>query len=356
MPPPLPQTGKAGALVEAVRLLVTLATTAVGFQVGRSWNSWFRTMESEFAVITGALVGAGVGYVLGGVIGRVIRATLDDSPGMLAKLSGPQLLSGTVGLVCGVIVGAAASAPFVALLPGVVGWPAAALVVLILASFGARVFGQRGASLWSPEPTSVRVSAGSSHLIDSSAAIDGRILHLARAGLVRSDVWVPAFVVDELQGIADAHDRSRRRRGRRGLDVLDGLREVEGIEFRVLEETVPEAVDVDAKLLALASRYEAVLVTTDHNLARAAGLRGIDVINPHELGEALRPGLAAGDEVEVAIEKLGSEPGQGVGFLDDGTMVVVADGAGQVGSTVLVEVSNVLRTSVGRMVFARLDA
>ena len=353
-------------IVEAIRLLVTLATTAVGFTVGRAWLDWFPSSgaDPDFAIVTGAVVGAGVGYVLGGVLGRVIRRGLDLAPQAIARATGPQLFAGTFGLIAGLILGVVIATPLVVLLPGILGWPLGFLVVLVLSAFGATVFSARATDLLAVtglkprdplqrrsviEETAVRPR----YLLDSSAAIDGRILELARASLVTGDVWVPAFVVDELQAIADASDKNRRRRGRRGLDILDALRDVPDINFVVLEESVPEQAEVDAKLLTLAARLDVSLVTTDHNLARAAGLRGLTVVNPHALGESLRATLMSGDILRVTIEKAGSEAGQGVGFLDDGTMVVVAGAAASIGDTVDVEVSNMLRTSVGRMVFAR---
>ncbi len=136
--------------------------------------------------------------------------------------------------------------------------------------------------------------------------------------------------------------------------MLDALREVSGIDLRVSEDSVPEHGDVDAKLITLCARSEATLVSTDHNLVKAAGLRGVSVLNPHALGELLRPALVPGDRVAILIERQGSEPGQGVGYTDDGTMVVIEGGAASVGSVVEVEVANTLRTSVGRMLFARM--
>ena len=240
---------------------------------------------------------------------------------------------------------------------------ASVLSVLIFGSFGGRVFAERSPDLLAAfglrarDPLRARrASEPHGFLVDSSAAIDGRVLELARSGLVSGPVSAPMFVVDELQGIADSGDRSRRRRGRRGLDVLDSLRSVEGVQFSVLEESVPMYEEVDAKLVALTARLEATLVTTDHNLAKAAQIRGLKVLNPHALGESMRPALVSGDRFELTVEREGSEPGQGVGFLDDGTMVVVEGGSDLVGETVRVEVANSLRTSVGRLMFARLEA
>lgn len=354
-------------IVEAFRLLFTLATTAIGFKIGQMWIVWFPTTETPVDVssVWGALIGAGIGYVAGGALGRVVRRGIDVGPQMLDKATGPQLFAGAFGIITGVIVGVVVAVPAVVLMPPVVGWPVGGLVVLVLAALGARVFASRAHDLLAAtglrardplrrQPLASEGPPRARYLVDSSAAIDGRILELARSGLLGDDVWVPAFVVDELQTIADSGDKSRRRRGRRGLDILDALRDVSGLDFVVLEESVPEQIEVDAKLLTLASRLEAALVTTDHNLARAAGLRGITVVNPHALGESMRPSVSSGDVVAVMVERIGSEPEQGVGFLDDGTMVVVSGGADSIGEIIEVEISNMLRTSVGRMVFARL--
>ncbi len=354
---------RAGAIVEAVRLLVTLATTAAGFLTARQIVSR-SAVDADLAVITGAVIGAGVGYVGGGILGRILRRLLEESPRLVARASGPELFAGAFGVGLGVFCGAVVALPGVVLLPDAVGWPLAALVVLVLATFGGRVFAQRSHDLLAAvglrprEPVWAQgggAALASAFLVDSSAAIDGRVLELARAGLVVGTVSAPAFVVDELQGLADARDRNRRRRGRRGLDVLDALRHVAGVEFAVAEDTVPLHHEVDAKLLALAETHAATLVTTDHNLARAAELRDVRVLNPHALGESLRPTVVVGDQLELHLERQGSEAGQGVGFLEDGTMVVVEGAAERVGETVRVEVANSLRTSVGRLMFARLD-
>ncbi len=356
------ETGRTGAIVEAVRLLVTLATTAAGFLVANGLVD--RTsLDSDVTVITGAVLGAGVGYVSGGILGRVVRHMLAEAPRLVARASGPELFAGAFGLGFGVFVGVVLAVPLVVLLPVLVGWPLGSLLVLICGSFGGRVFAERSHDLlaaWGLRPRDPlrarRPEEYRGFLVDSSAAIDGRVLDLARSGLISGPVSAPLFVVDELQGIADAGDRSRRRRGRRGLDILDALRSVEGVEFSVLEDSVPMHDEVDAKLVALSADLGATLVTTDHNLAKAAQIRGLRVLNPHTLGESMRPALVSGDRIELTVEREGSEPGQGVGFLDDGTMVVVEGGSGMVGETVRIEVANSLRTSVGRLMFARIDA
>lgn len=344
-------------MVEATRLLVTLTATAAGFMVGRSID--------EQSAIVGAIIGAGVGYVFGGAFGRLVGRALEVAPMVVVpRFNGPQLFAGAFGLVLGLITGLAMGLPIVLLMPPEIGWPLAALIVLLAASFAGTVFAARAEELLASVGLRAKTPLAThrlghdpqAYVIDSSAAIDGRILDLARAGLARGRHWVPVIVVDELQGIADSGNRNTRRRGRRGLDVLESLREVPGVSLAVLEENVPEHPEVDAKLLAIAERSEATLVTTDHNLAAAAGVRGITVLNPHAIADSLRPQAAAGDVVEVTIEKLGSEPGQGVGYLDDGTMVVIEEASNAVGKTVQVEVSNAVRTQIGRMLFGRLAA
>jgi uncharacterized protein YacL len=344
-------------IVEAVRLCVTLAATAAGFMIGGSLT--------ESHAIVGSVIGAGVGYVLGGALGRLFRRILDTAPaGVTPELSGPQLFGGAFGLVVGLSAGVVLAAPLVLLTPPVVAWPLAALLILLAASFSAKLGSERADDVISSfglrphVPMSSQRLGNRSHtfVLDTSAAIDGRVLDIARAGLAVGRMWVPVFVVDELQAIADSGDKNRRRRGRRGLQVLESLRDVAGVEISILEEEVPEHHEVDAKLIALAERAQATLVTTDANLGSAAAVRGVTVLNPQVLSEAMRPQAAAGDVIEVNVEKLGSEPGQGVGYLDDGTMVVIEQGGGYVGETVRVEVANAVRTQVGRMLFGRMAA
>jgi uncharacterized protein YacL len=348
-------------IIELIRLVVTLAFTGAGFAVGRALPGWFRSgsVDADASLILGTVIGAGVGYVAGGLLGRGVRRVLDRAPQMVARASGPQLFAGTFGMVAGLFVGVVAAVPLILLTPAVVGWPVAALVVLVLAAFGGRVFAARAHDLLAAAGLrprqAARRAAGGGYVIDSAAAIDGRVLELARAGVLAGEVWLPEFVLDELQGIADSGSKERRRRGRRGLDVLEALRDLPAVEVHTLEEDVPDHEGVDAKLLALCQRSGASLVSTDSNLTRAAALRGVAVLNPQALGELLRPQHLAGDRFSLKVEKPGTEPGQGVGYLDDGTMVVIEGGAGVVGQTVEVEVANTLRTSLGRMVFARLE-
>jgi len=349
-------------IIELVRLVITLGLTGAGFLIGRSVPGWFPAgaVDADGSLIVGTVLGAGIGYVVGGLVGRGIRRGLDRAPLIAAKASGPQLFAGAFGMVAGLLVGVVAGLPLVLLTPTVVGWPTAALVVVVLAAFGGRVFASRAHDLLAAAGLRSRTATrrgptGGAYVVDSAAAIDGRVLELARAGILAGEVWVPEFVLDELQGIADSGSKERRRRGRRGLEVLEALRDLPAVEVHISEDGLPGYEGVDAKLVALCQRSASTLVSTDSNLTRAAALRGVAVLNPQALGEVLRPQHLAGDRLTLKIERAGTESGQGVGYLDDGTMVVVEGGADAVGREVEVEVANTLRTALGRMVFARLE-
>ena len=349
-------------IVEAVRLLVTLLLTAVGYLWSGSIDADRFDLDSGTAQLVGALLGAGIGYVAGGLVGRGFSTRLDELPRrFLPQANGPELFAGAFGLVVGVVVGGAISAPLIALLPAAVAWPAAALIVLVLSLLGGRLFAIRSHDLLTVTGLRPRAPLVArrlsdeepSYVIDTSAAIDGRILELARSGLIEGRMWLPEFVIDELQGIADSAERSRRRRGRRGLEILDALRSTARIELMVLEDEVPDVEEVDAKLLVVADRSNAQLITTDTHLAKAAELRGIRVLNPAGIGEKMKRPIAVGEIVQVPVTKTGSGDGQGVGFLDDGTMVVIDGAAEQVGEEIAVEVTATTRTAVGRMLFGR---
>jgi len=194
-------------------------------------------------------------------------------------------------------------------------------------------------------------------VLDTSAIIDGRIVDIAQTGFFEGDLIVPRFVLDEVQTIADSPDKLRRNRGRYGLDVLNRLKAADRVEVRIFDAEVPEVAqsnDVDAKLVALAKHLQAVIVTDDYNLNKVAQLRGVSVLNINDLANALKPVVQAGEEMSVEVIKPGEQPGQGVGYLDDGTMVVVEHGREHIGRKVNIAVTSVLQTSAGRMIFGRI--
>jgi uncharacterized protein YacL len=190
-------------------------------------------------------------------------------------------------------------------------------------------------------------------VLDTSIAIDGRIVDVVRAGFLHGQLLVPTPVLAELQGLADAGDDVRRTRGRRGLEVLEVLQREPGVDVEVLDLDVPGVAEVDAKLVRICLDRGSALLTLDSNLAKAAALAGVQVLNLHALALALRPPVAAGDDVQVLLLKTGKERGQAVGYLDDGSMVVVERARERLGSEVPVRVTSVLTTANGRLVFGR---
>lgn len=194
-------------------------------------------------------------------------------------------------------------------------------------------------------------------ILDTSVVIDGRIADVVETRIFDGKIIMPKFVISELQGIADSSDRLRRGRGRRGLDILNRLRAQPDIELVIYERDLPEFAgqSVDLKLVALTKHLQGKLITNDYNLNKVAKLQGVTVINLNDLANALKPVFLPGEHIEVRIIKAGEEPGQGVGYLEDGTMVVVESGRDHIGQTIPVAVTSVLQTSAGRMVFGKLN-
>jgi uncharacterized protein YacL len=195
-------------------------------------------------------------------------------------------------------------------------------------------------------------------VLDTSVIIDGRIADVAESRVLDQPMLVPRFVLQELQGIADSSDKLRRNRGRRGLDILNRLQKSPGIEVKILDTDLPELAgvrEVDQRLVILTKHLAGRVVTNDYNLNKIARLQGVEVINLNDLANALKPVVLPGETMNVKLIKRGEEPGQGVGYLDDGTMVVTEHGAQHLGDVVRIMVTSVLQTSAGRMIFGRVD-
>lgn len=190
-------------------------------------------------------------------------------------------------------------------------------------------------------------------LLDTSVIIDGRILEICETQFIDGTLLIPRFVLNELQNIADSAELLRRNKGRRGFDILRSLQNSPSIGVEILEEEVTHLKEVDAKIVHLARKYHAKIITNDLNLNKVAELQGVTVLNINELANAIRPIVVAGETIQVHLQKVGKEQNQGVGYLDDGTMVIVEDGKSHIGQTLDVVVTQMLRTSTGQMIFAR---
>ncbi len=341
--------------VEGVRLFVVVLGTAIGF--------WLARDAGGQAGGLGGVLGCLLGYVAGGSFGRVIERALGAVERRVATKSPAQFIAGTLGAIVGGALALVLVLPIALLLSVRVAAPIAGLAVWIMGWLGFRLLSQQSVAVIETLGMSTRplvraqpFDARDGLLVDTSVLMDGQLVALARAGVVGGSLMVARFVLDEIQGFADAPDETRRRRARRGLDALEVL-EREGItRVFVLDDEVVEYDAVDAKLIALARRLQLRLLTNDGPLARNAELQGVPTCNLRRLAQELAPAVVPGDFVRVALTRTGKEEGQGVGHLEDGSMVVVNDGEELVGGPeVMLQVTSVVPTSAGRLVFARLD-
>jgi uncharacterized protein YacL len=285
----------------------------------------------------------GTPYVLGGW--RTFNFRLTSTPL-------PDMLSGLLGMIVGLII-AVLIGYFVRDLP--YGYALSFVLALLLAAQGAAVGLTRRtelASLFFGGAKTADTHRLSAVLLDTSVIIDGRILDIAKTGFVDMPLVILSSVLRELQMVADSADATRRRRGRRGLDVLTDMQKDASIKLQVEEDDAPPGTEIDAHLVRTAKRKSWAIMTNDFNLNRIARLEGVAVLNLNELAQAMRPVAIPGEEIVVTVAREGKEQGQGVGSLDDGTMVVIQNGRRLLNQTITAVVTSVIQTSAGRMIFA----
>ena len=283
-------------------------------------------------------------------------------------LSTAEFITATIGLLLGLLMGlllgfplSAFPPPFGSLLPlgvslflglGMLGLTVAKRKDLVGAAEAVGIIRHTD-----PDESPVTRSGDPRIVVDTSAIIDGRIAEIVESGFIYGTLVIPRFVLDELQHIADSSDTLRRNRGRRGLEILARMQKEPATPVEIVEDAVPSETEVDAKLVALARTRSRVILTNDFNLNRVAELQGVRVMNINSLANAVKPAVLPGEELRVRVIQEGKEAGQGVGFLDDGTMIVVEGGARHIDKDLDVAVTRVLQTVAGRMIFAqpRLD-
>jgi uncharacterized protein YacL len=348
------------AVVELLRLCVVVFFAGVGYYVGDAVDDSGDAVLGAFTVVgLGIVLGSALGYVLGGVVGRGTLAAVRQTELGLRSTSAEQIVAGVMGAVVGVLVAAGVTWPVLLLGRPLLTFPIFLFALIALGALGYRVGTAKRESVlgifggrvgMAERPVS---PAALPRVIDTSVAIDGRIVDVVRAGFLHGQMLVPTPVLNELQGLADAGDDVRRAKGRRGLEVLETLRREPSVEVEVLDSEVPGVAAVDAKLVRICLDSGAALLTLDTNLAKVAALAGVRVLNLHTLALALRPSVGAGDEVSVLLLKPGKETGQAVGYLDDGTMVVAERSREGIGAEASLRVTSVLTTANGRMVFAK---
>jgi uncharacterized protein YacL len=361
--------------VRRARRIARLVGAVVGLLAGVFYGLWVIAnsqgpLHDNETIALAALLGAGfTGMLSGALAGPLLSVepflwlehTLETAPA-------GELVGGTLGLLVALVV----SALVAVLLSGV---PDGFGYLVALALSGAFVYiGVRtGMRRRADVVGMVAQAAVSRHahaqggmlgddgpppqdgppvLVDTSVLIDGRILDIAATGFIPGRLVIPSFVLEELQRVADAGDPIRRSRGRRGLSVVDSLKQSPDVVCEFIDTDVPGAADVDWRLIKLARSRGAAVMTNDFNLNKLARVEGLRVLNLNDLANALKPIVSSGEVIEVTVVKEGKEPHQGVGYLEDGTMVVVENGRRHIDDTVPVTVTSVLQTPAGRMIFA----
>jgi len=345
-------------IVHITRFMCVAAGALGGYAV-QGLIDWPETTGyPDYLVIFIFLVlGTSIGYLFGGILGREFAAMYTAAEERLSELSSADIVLGTIGLVLGLVIAWLGSQPLRLVEPNWIAILATVLLYLLAVSTSVRIALMRRDDVTRVFPGLAVADGGTIsqprplYLLDTSAVIDGRFSELVKVGLLDGDIRVPRFVLAELQTLADSADDIKRSRGRRGLDLLTRIQAEEKVTL--LEVDYPELAAVDDKLLRLARDADAAIVTVDYNLTKVGGIREINVINLNEIAAALKPAYLPGESLEVHIVRVGKEPDQGVGYLEDGTMIVVHDGAEHVGVDAVTEVTSVLQTSAGRMIFAK---
>lgn len=352
-----------------MRRLIQLAGLLMGAMLGQNMSAgqwltgaiWGSALPGTAASggMFGLAIGGMTGVLLATVLANPLEAYLQRGIERVSLSPLPDLLAGVSGLGCGLIF-ATFVYPYVSSVP-YIGSIAAAIVALTLGYVGMRVglrkreeigsyFGRRARASHKHDE---EVLFEEHKILDTSVIIDGRIADICKTGFIEGTLVIPEFVLEELQHIADSSDLLKRNRGRRGLDILNKIQKELDVRVLIYEEASEEPGEVDSKLVKLAKAMRGKVVTNDFNLNKVCELQGVSVLNINDLANAVKPVVLPGEEIVVQVIKDGKEHGQGVAYLDDGTMIVVEGGREFIGTTMEVLVTSVLQTSAGRMIFAK---
>jgi uncharacterized protein YacL len=346
---------------EFILRIIGMAVLAL---IGGYWGSLIDKSNTETIIRNVSLMA-----VVGALSGLILTPYLTTRPAralrsLLGRLAAETLFAGLTGLVVGMLAAALLAFPL-SMLPTPFGNVLPFLGVLIFAYLGVSLFVMRqGDILGLISALSGRNEGGSSSswtnlnrniLLDTSVIIDGRVADIAKTGFLPGTLLIPRFVLNELQYIADSPDSLRRQRGRRGMEVLAEIQKLPNILVRISDIDVEGVREVDDKLIVLGKQLKSPVLTNDYNLNRIAELQGVTVLNINELANAVKSVVLPGEFLRINIIQEGKESGQGVGYMDDGTMVVVENGKDYIGEYRDVNVTKVLQTAAGRMIFARVE-
>ncbi len=357
--------------IRRARTLSRVIGAGLGFVVGILYAAFI--LSDSRSVLTQNTTVAGAALLAAGAAGAAslalaapllsvdpylwLERTLDEAPPS-------QVIGGLIGVLAALLISA-----LVAVLLNPLPWGIGVIISITAATalvyVGVRTGSRRRDALavvFGRAPTEQGMDDalapidGQPVIIDTSVLIDGRIVDVAAAGFVPGRLLIPGFVLEELQRVADSADPFRRQKGRRGLGVVEALQKGEDVVCEIVDLDFPGTPEVDSRLVKLARARGAALMTQDYNLNRLAQIEGVRVLNLNDLANAVKPIVAAGESMAISIVKEGKEPHQGVGYFEDGTMVVVENGSDHVDETVTVTVTTVLQTTAGRMIFASLNA
>ncbi|MBU5463882.1 PIN/TRAM domain-containing protein [Anaerotignum sp. MSJ-24] len=319
-------------------------------------NLW--GMQNYIADYVVILLGIFIGiiyYILfSDVAADAIMKQLGIAEGKLVKMDMKELASGVAGVVVGLIIANLIGMSLNGY--GVVGTGITVILNVVLGFLGYRVATRKRDEMDLPmfKSNQSKSYSGRPKILDTSVIIDGRILDLLQTGFIEGKIIIPTFVLDELRHIADSSDSLKRTKGRRGLDILNEIQKQLSVPVVIKEFNTKEKIEVDSKLLKMAEKLDAFVVTNDYNLNKVAEVQGVKVLNINELANAVKPMLVPGEEMTVTVIKAGKENGQGIAYLNDGTMIVVEGGSGKIGETLKVVVTSVLQTAAGRMIFTKI--
>ena len=347
-----------------LRILGTALYGFIGFELGVVLaRTPELAIDSWMLIVPFTLFGAAFGFLLAPWL---VKAPASAAHNALRQVPITDLVAGTIGVSAGLFIAALLSVP-VSRLPAPFGNVVPLLLVFMFGYLGAAILVLRQRDFFSllrggeekPKPAGAAAAAAApalppapALLLDTSVIIDGRIADVAKTGFLLGTLTVPRFVLNELQYIADSADSLRRNRGRRGLEVLDRLQNTPEATIAFTDQDPTDANQVDDKLINLARQTGALIITNDYNLNRVARLQGVRILNINELANAIKSVYLPGEEIPLKIIQEGKEMGQGVGYLEDGTMVVVENGRRYINQEVLVQVTKVLQTNAGRLIFA----
>ena len=359
--------------------LLNLATPFLTFfistEILETEMGFFKLSIAGFlSILFGAVAGAAVGFLLSPFFIRKIKGFAVFVEAQLNKMPTHDVIAGAIGLLIGLIIANLLGYAF-SKIP-VVGEYIPVVFSIVLGYLGIHIMIKKRQELVSifdfipkfmkelvkmretkqAAPKAVPAVAEDKpcyKLLDTSVIIDGRIADIGDTGFLEGTLLIPVFVLEELQHIADSADALKRVRGRRGLDILQKIRQESRMTVKITEEDFEDIPEVDSKLVQLAQQVGGKIITNDFNLNKVAQLRGVEVLNINALSNAVKPVVIPGENMQVSIVKSGKEAGQGVAYLEDGTMIVVENGNRHMGETLEVEVTSALQTAAGRMIFAK---